>query len=144
MSPAAGVQLFSRAMPRSRQFSAFTKERLNIIIHLHHIHTQSRHGTVYEQAVGECKPYIQIIMSRYYFLQILPKPCCSCAFLFSIIRSFFLSISFSLCFREISKCKNAHLSSTSLEISATAALTKTSIMDDNWLWKGTHVAMLFH
>lgn len=77
-------------------------------------------------------------------LSILPNPRCSCAFLFSIISNFLFSISFSLCFRLISRCKNAHLSSTSLDISVTAALTKTSIIDDNWVWKGIHVAMLLH
>lgn len=74
---------------------------------------------------------------------ILPKPRCSCAVLLSIITSFLLSDSISLCLRDISWCKKAHLSSTSLEISATAAFTKTSMIEDNWLWKGMHVAMVF-
>lgn len=64
---------------------------------------------------------------------ILPNPRCSCAVLFSIISIFLFSISFSLCFRDISRCRNEHLSSTSLDISATAALTKTSIIEDNWV-----------
>lgn len=72
---------------------------------------------------------------------ILPKPRCSCVVLLSIITSFLFSVSISLCLREISWCKKAHLSSTSLEISATAAFTKTSMIEDNWLWKGMHVAM---
>lgn len=72
---------------------------------------------------------------------ILPKPRCSCAVLLSIMTSFLLSDSISLCLRDISWCKKAHLSSTSLEISATAAFTKTSMIEDNWLWKGMHVAM---
>lgn len=77
-------------------------------------------------------------------LSILPKPRCSSAFLFSIVNNFRLRLSFSLCLRDISRCKNAHLSSTNLDISATAALTKTSIIEDSCVWKGTHVAMLFH
>lgn len=77
-------------------------------------------------------------------LSILPKPRCSSAFLFSIINSCRLRFSFSLCLRESSRCKNAHLSSTNLDISATAALTKTSMIEDSCVWKGAHVAMLFH
>lgn len=73
---------------------------------------------------------------------ISPRPRGSCArLLSSIIISFLFSISFSLCFRDSSRCRKAHLSSTSLEISATAAFTRTSIIDDSWVWKGMHVAM---
>lgn len=77
-------------------------------------------------------------------LSISPKPRCSSALLFSIRTSFLLSISFSLCLREISRCRKAHLSSTSLEISATAAFTSTSMIEDSCVWKATHVAMLSH
>uniref|UniRef100_A0A3P8X303 Uncharacterized protein n=1 Tax=Cynoglossus semilaevis TaxID=244447 RepID=A0A3P8X303_CYNSE len=55
----------------------------------------------------------------------------SCAFLLSVVNTFLLSISISLCFLLISRCRNAHLSSTSLEISITAAFTSTSMIEES-------------